>query len=243
MRAEASILPLRHRGARLRRRRRAAARRDRPRRSAPGRRLVMLGPNGAGKSLLLRLCHGLIAPTEGRVAWALPERAARERRRWCSSARCCCAARRAATSPTRSRSRASPAPSAPGGPRAALQRFGLGPLADAPGAAALGRRAAAARHGAGVGAAARRCMFLDEPCSQLDPGAARSDRGDDRGARRRRHHRGDDHPRPRPGAAAGRGRGLPAPRPPARGGPGRGLLRRRRARAEARAFLAGELPW
>ncbi len=27
------------------------------------RRLVVLGPNGAGKSLLLRLCHGLIAPT------------------------------------------------------------------------------------------------------------------------------------------------------------------------------------
>ena len=32
----------------------------------PGRRLVVLGANGAGKSLLLRLCHGLIAPTAGR---------------------------------------------------------------------------------------------------------------------------------------------------------------------------------
>lgn len=32
-----------------------------------GRRLVILGPNGAGKSLLLRICHGLIAPSEGRV--------------------------------------------------------------------------------------------------------------------------------------------------------------------------------
>ena len=33
-----------------------------------GRRLVVLGPNGAGKSLLLRLCHGLIEPTSGRIA-------------------------------------------------------------------------------------------------------------------------------------------------------------------------------
>lgn len=33
----------------------------------PGRRVVLLGPNGAGKSLLLRLCHGLIEPTAGRI--------------------------------------------------------------------------------------------------------------------------------------------------------------------------------
>jgi len=30
---------------------------------------LVLGPNGAGKSLLLRLCHGLIAPTQGKVLW------------------------------------------------------------------------------------------------------------------------------------------------------------------------------
>jgi len=35
-----------------------------------GRRLVILGPNGAGKSLLLRLCHGLIPPSTGRILWA-----------------------------------------------------------------------------------------------------------------------------------------------------------------------------
>lgn len=35
----------------------------------PGAFTVLLGPNGAGKSLLLRLLHGLIEPTSGRVDW------------------------------------------------------------------------------------------------------------------------------------------------------------------------------
>ena len=35
-----------------------------------GPRLAILGPNGAGKSLLLRLCHGLLAPSAGRIEWA-----------------------------------------------------------------------------------------------------------------------------------------------------------------------------
>lgn len=30
---------------------------------------VILGPNGAGKSLLLRLCHGLLRPSSGRISW------------------------------------------------------------------------------------------------------------------------------------------------------------------------------
>jgi len=34
-----------------------------------GTRTIILGHNGAGKSLLLRLCHGLIAPTGGEIAW------------------------------------------------------------------------------------------------------------------------------------------------------------------------------
>ena len=34
-----------------------------------GRITTILGPNGAGKSLLLRLIHGLIAPTSGNVIW------------------------------------------------------------------------------------------------------------------------------------------------------------------------------
>jgi tungstate transport system ATP-binding protein len=34
-----------------------------------GPRTVILGPNGAGKSVLMRLCHGLLNPTYGSVAW------------------------------------------------------------------------------------------------------------------------------------------------------------------------------
>lgn len=33
-------------------------------------RTVILGPNGAGKSVLMRLCHGLLAPTSGGLVWA-----------------------------------------------------------------------------------------------------------------------------------------------------------------------------
>ena len=34
-----------------------------------GPRTVILGANGAGKSVLMRLCHGLLRPTGGRIAW------------------------------------------------------------------------------------------------------------------------------------------------------------------------------
>jgi tungstate transport system ATP-binding protein len=37
---------------------------------AAGGKTIILGPNGAGKSLIMRLCHGLLTPTAGRVTWA-----------------------------------------------------------------------------------------------------------------------------------------------------------------------------
>jgi len=36
---------------------------------------VILGHNGAGKTLLLKLCHGLVPPTTGRLTWNEPQRA------------------------------------------------------------------------------------------------------------------------------------------------------------------------
>lgn len=45
-----------------------------------GPRTVILGPNGAGKSVLMRLCHGLLAPTSGRIEWATAERPGERRR-------------------------------------------------------------------------------------------------------------------------------------------------------------------
>ena len=38
----------------------------------PGQRTIILGPNGAGKSVLMRLCHGLLKPSAGRIAWSGP---------------------------------------------------------------------------------------------------------------------------------------------------------------------------
>jgi tungstate transport system ATP-binding protein len=38
-----------------------------------GPRTLIVGPNGAGKSVLLRLCHGLLRPTLGRIIWNAPE--------------------------------------------------------------------------------------------------------------------------------------------------------------------------
>ena len=34
-----------------------------------GARTIVLGANGAGKSLLLRLCHGLLQPSAGKITW------------------------------------------------------------------------------------------------------------------------------------------------------------------------------
>ncbi|PWG62136.1 ATP-binding cassette domain-containing protein [Spiribacter halobius] len=64
--ADVATLPLRLSGASFRRQGRALL--------GPvdltlgaGPRTVIMGPNGAGKSLLLRLCHGLLVPSDGEV--------------------------------------------------------------------------------------------------------------------------------------------------------------------------------
>jgi len=64
----ASILPLELRGVRFE----ATGKRlikDITCTIEPGPSTIILGPNGAGKSLLMRLCHGLLRPSAGRIIW------------------------------------------------------------------------------------------------------------------------------------------------------------------------------
>jgi tungstate transport system ATP-binding protein len=136
-----------------------------------GRRLVVLGANGAGKSMFLRLCHGLIDPTEGRRVWAdgtgrvnaqamVFQRPVLLRRSVSANLDYPLAlqgmgasARREAVART-------------------LHRFGLSPMADRPARLLSGgeqQRLALAR----AWAMQPQVLFMDEPSSSLDPSATR----------------------------------------------------------------------
>jgi tungstate transport system ATP-binding protein len=205
-----------------------------------GRRLVVLGPNGAGKSLLLRLCHGLIAPTEGLVRWALPERAARAQ---------AMVFQRPVLLRRSARANLAHALALAGLPRAvrrarcdaALLRFGLKPLATRPARLLSGgeqQRLAMAR----AWALRPQVLFLDEPCSQLDPGATRTIEEMIRGfsdegvtVAMTTHDLGQARRLAEDVAFLHRGRLLEA-------GPAAEFFAAPRS-AEARAFLAGDLLW
>ena len=136
-----------------------------------GRRLIVMGANGAGKSLFLRLCHGLIAPTSGQCVWAngavRPQAQAMVFQRPVLLRRSVAAnleypltlmglaraARHEIVAQT-------------------LQRFGLSALANRPARLLSGgeqQRLALAR----AWAMRPQVLFLDEPCSALDPSATR----------------------------------------------------------------------
>jgi tungstate transport system ATP-binding protein len=170
VRAERSVLPLRldtlgfaARGARLIERVSLTVR--------PHRRLFVLGPNGAGKSLLLRLCHGLIQPTEGRIEWADPERAPRAQAMVFQRP---VLLRRSVLGNLvhALRLRGYGRRAARRWAEVALERFGLGPLAARPARLLSGgeqQRLAMAR----AWTLRPEVMFLDEPSSQLDPAVTR----------------------------------------------------------------------
>jgi tungstate transport system ATP-binding protein len=144
-------------------------------RLAAGTRTVVLGPNGAGKSLLMRLCHGLLAPTEGRLHWAgaLAPSALRRRQAMVfqrpvllrrSALRNVTYALAVAGRPWRERRRLA---------EAALEKFGLCGLAHRSARLLSGgeqQRLVLAR----AWALEPEVLFLDEPTSALDPGATRA---------------------------------------------------------------------
>jgi tungstate transport system ATP-binding protein len=135
-----------------------------------GRPTLIIGPNGAGKSVLLRLLHGLLTPTAGRIAWSADatgrqamvfQRPVLLRRSVMANA---VYPLRLANIPAAERQARA---------RAALEMVGLAPLADRPARPLSGgeqQRLALAR----AAALAPAVLFLDEPCASLDPMATRA---------------------------------------------------------------------
>lgn len=132
---------------------------------------AIIGPNGAGKSLTLRICHGLIAPTEGSVRWQ-DGASSPGRKRHAMVFQRPVMLRRSALANLTHALKAVGAVEADRRAAEALARFGLSELAGRPARLLSGgeqQRLAIAR----AWALDPEMLFLDEPSSQLDPGATR----------------------------------------------------------------------
>ena len=140
---------------------------------AAGPRSVVLGPNGAGKSVLLRVCHGLLQPTSGRIRWHGPAAAARWRQAMVFQRPVML--RRSAADNVRYALRLRRVPRTECGVRtaAALERTGLAHLAQTPARVlSIGEQQRLALARAWV--LAPEVLFLDEPTANLDPAATRA---------------------------------------------------------------------
>lgn len=136
-----------------------------------GPRTIILGPNGAGKSLLMRLCHGLIAPSAGRIVWeGADARAARRRQAMVFQTPVMLRRSALANVVYALKLQGVPRPERSTRAMEALARTGLGALAHQPARSLSGgeqQRLALAR----AWATGPELLFLDEPTASLDPAA------------------------------------------------------------------------
>ncbi len=133
---------------------------------------AIIGPNGAGKSLILRLCHGLLHPTSGSVQWALGHGVQGARKRHAMVFQQPVMLRRSVRGNIVHALRATRMPVARSIVDTALARFGLAALSERPARLLSGgeqQRLAIAR----AWVLQPEVLFMDEPSSQLDPGATR----------------------------------------------------------------------
>ncbi|QJE74769.1 ATP-binding cassette domain-containing protein [Aerophototrophica crusticola] len=138
-------------------------------------RTLLLGPNGAGKSVTLRLCHGLLSPTEGTVRWAAGQPCPPGPGRHAMVFQKPVLLRRSARENLLHALSLAGLHAQAAGERAdmALERFQLAPLAHRPARVLSGgeqQRLAIAR----AWAVQPQLLFLDEPTSHLDPASTRA---------------------------------------------------------------------
>ena len=140
---------------------------------AMGPRTVILGPNGSGKSVLMRLCHGLLAPTSGRIVWRGSRDDARPRAQAMVFQRPVMLRRAAHANVTYGLKLAGvPKDERDERARDVLDAVGLKSVADRPARVLSGgeqQKLALAR----AWALDPEVLFLDEPTANLDPGATR----------------------------------------------------------------------
>lgn len=140
---------------------------------AAGPSTIILGANGAGKSVLLRLMHGLLAPSDGRVEW-LGGNAARARSLQAMVFQRPVMLRRSVLANIAYALALAevPATARPALAQEALEGVGLAHLAQRPARVLSGgeqQRLALAR----AWALHPEVLFLDEPTASLDPAATR----------------------------------------------------------------------
>jgi tungstate transport system ATP-binding protein len=140
---------------------------------AAGPRTVILGPNGSGKSVLMRLCHGLLTPTSGRIVWRGNVDRVRPRAQAMVFQRPVMLRRSALANVTYGLKLAAvPRAAREQRARDVLAAVGLDLVADRPARVLSGgeqQRLALAR----AWALDPEVLFLDEPTANLDPGATR----------------------------------------------------------------------